>query len=262
MKNITIFVITFGLLCTFVCAAQTVNTRISKTFFDGNTSIIDIRKILSPVLFAGDAHTAYRDPAVLFHEGVFYLFFSFIEIEPDGYIYSYVAYSKSRDLIHWTSVKKITQKDQSLNYSSPGNIIRYGKEWLICFQTYPRPRYHTSEQKIRYGDQTARIFLMRSHDLENWSNPELLKVKGDSIAVEDMGRMIDPYLIRDKDDPDKYWCFYKQNGVSLSYTCNFSSWNYFGHTEAGENACVLVRDKTSGIFLFLPYPLNQEQNRL
>jgi hypothetical protein len=102
--------------------------------------------------------------------------------------------------------------------------------------------YNTSEQKVRYGDQTARIFIMRSHDLENWLNPELLKVKGNDITVEEMGRMIDPYLIRDKDDPDKYWCFYKQNGVSLSYTYDFKSWTYFGRTEAGENACVLIQD--------------------
>lgn len=33
-----------------------------------------------------------------------------------------------------------------------------------------------------------------------------------------MGRMLDPYLFADKDEPGKYWCFYKQNGVSCSYS--------------------------------------------
>ena len=30
--------------------------------------------------------------------------------------------------------------------------------------------------------------------------------------------MIDPYLLQDAENPEKWWCFYKQNGVSMSYT--------------------------------------------
>jgi hypothetical protein len=55
-----------------------------------------------------------------------------------------------------------------------------------------------------------------------------------------MGRMIDPYLLRDKDDPAKWWCFYKQNGMSMSWSSDLKTWTYAGHTSAGENPCVIV----------------------
>jgi hypothetical protein len=81
---------------------------------------------------------------------------------------------------------------------------------------------------------------MRSRDLKEWGEPELLKVKGNAVALEDMGRMIDPYLIRDKDEPGKWWCFYKQNGVSYSGSYDLENWNFQGNTRSGENVCVLV----------------------
>ena len=54
-----------------------------------------------------------------------------------------------------------------------------------------------------------------------------------------MGRMIDPYLFEDKDEKGKWWCFYKQNGVSMSYTYDFLNWTFYGNTNSGENVCVL-----------------------
>jgi len=85
---------------------------------------------------------------------------------------------------------------------------------------------------------------MRSKDLKQWSAPELLRVKGDGVPESEMGRMIDPYLIEDKDEPGKYWCFYKQNGVSMSWSHDLKHWTYAGHTESGENVTVLVEDDT------------------
>lgn len=227
-KNRLIFYITV-LICSFL---------VNPVLGQQNSTL---QKIPSPVLFTGGENMAYRDPAILYHDNEFHLFFTLVEIEPDGYIYSYVAYSKSRDLVQWTGVCKLTEKNQKLNYSSPGNIIRFNNEWILCFQTYPRPDY-TGKQEIRFGDETARLFIMRSRDLESWSKPELLKVKGDDVLCEDMGRMIDPYIVQDKEEPDKYWCFYKQNGVSLSYSRDLKSWTFFGHTSAGENACVIVEN--------------------
>lgn len=208
---------------------------------------VQLNALKSPILFAGDDHTAYRDPAVLFQNGTFFLFFTLVEIEPDGLIYMYTATSKSTDLVHWTNPHKLTVKNQSLNFSSPGNVIRYRDEWLICLQTYPRPGY-ASAQMPKYGNQAARLYFLRSKDLENWSEPELLKVKGPDVAVGDMGRMIDPYLVEDKDEPGKYWCFYKQNGVSMSYTHDFKNWTYSGHTESGENVCVLTDNHEYTLF--------------
>jgi hypothetical protein len=105
---------------------------------------------------------------------------------------------------------------------------------MLCLQTYP-----TSDDG-RFGDETARIFLMQSDDLIRWSEPELMRVKGPNVPTDAMGRMIDPYLIQDKDEPGKWWCFYKQNGASMSYTYDFKTWSYFGRMDSGENVCVLV----------------------
>ena len=218
----------------------------------GETQNIRLEKLHSPVILSGNDTMAYRDPAVLYHNGTFYLFFTLTQIEPDGRIYSYTATSKSNDLTHWSVPLKITVKDQKLGFSSPGNIIKFKNEWLLCLQTYPRPDYILSEMP-RYGNGSARLFIMRSKDLESWGAPELIKVKGPNVPVADMGRMIDPYLLEDKDNPGKYWCFYKQNGVSMSYTTDFRNWTYFGHTDSGENTCVLVENS---LYLLFHSPSN------
>ena len=210
----------------------------------------NLSSLNSPILFKGDSVTAYRDPAVLFHNNTFYLYFTLVEIEANGYIYSYTAQSRSKDLLHWTDPEKITSRDQLLNYSSPGNIIRYDGDWIICLQTYPRVNY-TVDQMPQYGDQSSRIFTMKSKDLVNWSPAKIIRVKGNDVPVEDMGRMIDPYIIEDKDAPGKFWCFYKQNGVSLSYSYDMENWTYYGNTSSGENVCVIV-DGTQYVLFHSP----------
>lgn len=202
---------------------------------------VDLQKLTSPILFQGDSVTAYRDPTAVWHKGFFYLYFTLVETEPDGKIYSYTALSKSKDLLKWSPVRKLTPKDQNLDFSSPGNVIRYQGKWVMCLQTYPRPNY-TANQNPRFATSDARLFVMYSTDLENWSAPELLKVKGDDVAVENMGRMIDPYLIEDKSEKGKWWVFYKQNGASRSYSYDLVHWQYQGHIPAGENVCVLVEN--------------------
>ncbi|MCC8132637.1 MAG: hypothetical protein LUG96_08615 [Tannerellaceae bacterium] len=47
----------------------------------------------SPILFKGDERTAYRDPAVLFHNNRFYLFYTYVKIESDS-IFQYTALSE------------------------------------------------------------------------------------------------------------------------------------------------------------------------
>ncbi len=206
----------------------------------------------SPIVIQGNDSTAYRDPAVLYHNQKFHLFFTVVKTEEDRNIYSYTAYSLSADLKNWTNPKIITPKGQQLNYSSPGNIIRFQDEWILCLQTYPRPDYKRGDE-LKWANESARIFIMRSKDLKNWRKPELLKVKGPETPVSEMGRMIDPYLLEDKDEPGKWWCFYKQNGVSYSYTYNFIDWTYVGHTESGENVTVLVEDNA---YILLHSPAN------
>jgi hypothetical protein len=56
-----------------------------------------------------------------------------------------------------------------------------------------------------------------------------------SLSRVAMGRMIDPYIFPDKDEPGKWWCFYKQNGVSMSWSRDLKTWTYVGKRRAGEN---------------------------
>lgn len=207
----------------------------SKINLNGQNKIL--KNINSPVLFKGDEKTAYRDPAVLFHNDQFFLFFTLVKTINEE-IYSFTATSKSFDLVNWSPINILTPRDQNLNFSSPGNVVRYKGKWLLCLQSYPRPDY-ISGDKVQYGSNDSRVFIMESKDLENWSPPKLLKVKGPSISKDKMGRMIDPYLIEDKDEKGKWWCFYKQNGVSMSYTYDFLNWTFYGNTNSGENVCVL-----------------------
>lgn len=208
---------------------------ISITVFSQGTIL---KNLESPIIFKGNDSIAYRDPAILSKDKVFYLFFTMVKSESDGKVYSYTAMSTSKDLKNWSDKKILTPRDQNLDYSSPGNVIRYKDEWILCLQTYPRPDYFIKEMP-KFGTNDARLFIMRSKDLVNWSTPELLKAKGRDVSEKDMGRMIDPYLLEDKGEKGKWWCFYKQNDVSMSYTYDFENWTYFGHTESGENVCVL-----------------------
>ena len=143
------------------------------------------------------------------------------------------AVTESRDLITWSEPRDVTPRDRALNYSSPGNVIRYRDRWLMCLQTYP-------SRDGRPADHTARIFTMHSRDLAAWSEPELLRVKGPEVAREEMGRMIDPYLIEDQAEPGTWWCFYKQNGASRSWSRDLRYWTYAGRLDAGENVCLLA----------------------
>lgn len=233
IKNISIYrglIVSFSLFSTGLYAQQN-----------------KLESFSSPIIFKGNDSVAYRDPAILYHKKLFYLFFTMVKSEADGKVYSYTAMSTSKDLKKWSDKKILTPRDQNLDYSSPGNVIRYKNEWLLCLQTYPRPNYYIKDMP-KFGTGDARIYIMRSKNLKRWSLPELLRVKGNEVSQKNMGRMIDPYLIEDKEEKGKWWCFYKQNGVSMSYTYDFKHWKYVGHTESGENVSVLKEDSTYILF--------------
>jgi len=227
---------------------------------DPSTAKVDLKRLSSPILLQGDEHTGYRDPAAIYHNGVFYLYMSLTTIDPDGLIYAQTAWSKSWDLRHWTQPKPFTPKDRSKNYSSPGNVIRDGGGFVLCLQTYPTPQKPTPSRKpgaprwvVQYGDHTARLWTMRSRDLEHWGEPELLRVKGPDVPQEKMGRLIDPYLVRDKDDPARWWCFYKEKGqVRYSWSKDLKTWVPAGVGAGGENPCVIV-DGDEYVLFYSPH---------
>jgi polygalacturonase len=199
------------------------------------TRAIDFSAIPSPIILRGDEDRAFRDPAVLYHDGIFHLYYTYWLSDPnDGKRYSYTAESKSTDLIKWTEPKILTPKDLSLNFSSPGNVIRFGYEWIMCYQTYPTPNGE------KYGNKNCRVWITRSPDLEVWSEPEILMVKGPNVPVEKMGRLIDAYLIEDKDQPGKWWCFFDDNAANMSFSHDLKTWTYFNRIPAGENPCVII----------------------
>lgn len=184
----------------------------------------------SPILFRGDDVHSYRDPAVYYENGIFHMFFTYVDNSPGG-PYMFLGNCRSRDLKTWSPVKLLTPKDKALNYSSPGNIIRFDGKYQLCLQTYCR------KNGEKYGNERSRVFRMESDDLENWGEPRIMLVKGG--AEETQGRMIDPYLIVDRKDPGLVWCFYKQNGASYSSSRDLENWTFGGSVECGENVCVL-----------------------
>jgi len=200
----------------------------------------------SPILLAGDDRTAYRDPAVVVAGGVFHLLYTLVETEqPGDWPYLYTAVSTSRDLRRWTTPRKLTVRDRSLNFSSPGNVVRFGDEWVMCLQTYPR------RQGQKYGSPESRVWTMRSRDLINWDPPALLRVHGPEVSQENMGRMIDPYLVEDASQAGRWWCFFKQNGISRSYSTDLTHWTFDGAADGGENVCI-VRDGDEYVLLHSP----------
>jgi hypothetical protein len=54
-----------------------------------------------------------------------------------------------------------------------------------------------------------------------------------------MGRMIDPYLVEDHREPGKWWCFFKQEGISRAWTRDLENWTYAGRCDGGENVCIV-----------------------
>ena len=195
--------------------------------------MIEFTKRKTAILLQGDSRTAYRDPAVHFHEGKFYLYFTLVETESDGEIYMYLAMTVTEDLVHFSPIRKLSPRNQALNFSSPGNIIEWNGRFYLCCQTYCR------ENGKKYGSENSRIWLLESDDLLNWRNPSVIRVKGDSVPVEQMGRMIDPFLIQN--DFGEWFCFFKQNGVSFSKSQDLQRWFFCGNMECGENVCI-IRD--------------------
>ncbi len=201
-------------------------------------SIID--SVKSSRLIYGDDTHAFRDPTVIHRDGIFHLYCTYVVTEAPGDIYIYTIHTASSDLVHWTEPEKLTPRNKALNYSSPGNVVEFGGQYLMCLQTYPR------ENGEKYCNEKARVYTMASDDLVHWDEPRLIRVKGE-VPLEDMGCMIDPYFIYDP-KTEMWNCFFKQDGVSRSVSADMEHWAYKGHTAGGENVSVIAKD--GGYYLF------------
>jgi hypothetical protein len=201
-----------------------------------------LARLPSPILLKGNATTACRDPLLAFVNNQFLLFYSYVLTDPDERIYWHTAWSASTDLEHWTQPRIFTPKSQNLNYSSPGSLTRIGKDWVLALQTIPMNGIRLSDEKIKWPEDASRLWTMRTQDFLDWSKPELLRVKGPDVAEKDMGHMIDPFLLADKDVPGKWWCFFKQKGsVYASDSMDLKNWTFHpSPIVRGENPEVVV----------------------
>lgn len=197
------------------------------------------------IIFKGNDKFAYRDPACFLFEDTYFLFFTVSE-KDDGYMYNRIGMSKSKDLVNWTEPKIITERNLNFNFCSPGNILKKDGKYIMCFTSYPMPFKYSVRD---HADETARLFTMSTSDFESFSEPLMLYPKGNT-KNKDMGRMIDPYILEKN---NKYYLFFKQNGVSVSVSDDLVTWDYLGNTEGGENACVI---EYNGKYLLIHSPEN------
>ena len=205
-----------------------------------NASLLS--NLSSPILLKGSDKVAYRDPLLIFANHRFMLFYSYVVTDLDGRVYWYTAWSASQDLQHWSPPFVFTPKSQNLNFSSPGSLDKVGKDWILSLQTIPMNDVRMSDAKVKYPEDGSRLWTMRTRDFVRWTKPELLRVKGPGVSREAMGHMIDPTLVRDKDVPGRWWCFFKQNGkIFASTSSDMKIWNFHPTPiVAGENPEVIV----------------------
>ncbi len=157
--------------------------------------------------------TAVRDPALITQDGVLRCFHTAVEPHADRYRL-YVDVIESPDLRVWSAPRRLTTSE--LNFSSPGNVIKVGGEWVLCVQSYPVP----SGQK--WGSEDSRLWLMRSDDLDSWTAPEPMHPAGCQATWTTSHRQIDPYLVAYQ---DRYWCFYKTSGqLGLLVSDDLHAW--------------------------------------
>jgi hypothetical protein len=185
---------------------------------------LDWGKIKCPFLDRAP-EVASRDPALIYHNGVFRCFFTAVEKGR----HLYLGLTQSRDLIAWSVPVRLTASE--LNFSSPGNIIWAGGRWVLCVQSYP------ILPGERYGSEASRLWLMESPDLVNWRNPRPIKPEGCQGTWTHSHRQIDPYLVMHN---GMYWCFYKTSGcLGILVSDDLRTWN-----EAVPDHPVVGRDQT------------------
>ena len=78
------------------------------------------------------------------------------------YVYSRITLNRPYRL---DAPKKLTVRDQSKNFSSPGNIVCHDGRYIMCYQSYCR------EHGGKFGNENCRVFFSESRDLETGANP-------------------------------------------------------------------------------------------
>lgn len=213
---------------------------------------MNLSQARNPALDGGPGK-ALRDPALLYHGGELWCFHTIACPCKDSYRLS-VGVARSRDLKTWSSHGVIPESP--LNFSSPGNVLRVGDEWLMCIQSYP------IDPGSQWGNEDSRLWLVRSRDLISWSEPEPIHPEGSLVTWTHSRRQIDPYLVK---KGDEYWCFYKASGqIGAMVSGDLRTWRHV-HPERPvlspldtpdgstlENPCIVATDGGAYAMFFSP----------
>jgi len=151
-----------------------------------------------------------RDPAVLVHDGLAYLYFTYYD--PKAVTW-HVGMATTEDFISYGSIKLISPE----GYASPGNVIASPFGWTICYQQYRQfPHY---------------LVMAHSQDLIKWSQPEYIFNTGKDNKWNIDKRVIDPYFVEDR---GRIYCYYigstrwgKPSGHNLIGVAAADDWKTF-----------------------------------
>ena len=218
---------------------------------------INWSKIKNPLIQQGSHKIAYCDPSIHFHDNVFRVFFSKVELLTSQEIIIQLAVTESTDLLNWSSPQILSNKNHPM--TNPGNIIRYKKDWVMTCNNY-----HLEKNQLN-SDEMVLPWITRSTDLINWSKPEVMLLKSPNLEANFMGNCSSPCLVKDISDPEKWWCFFNHGGLSinhnhnspyrnrikdsrytelyslnLSYSYDLVEWNYWNTVNGQENYCVMT----------------------
>lgn len=142
----------------------------------------DYSKLTNPVWSLPDKHL--RDPAALVRGGTVHLWFTYYDPKAKSW---HVGQSAREDFIRFEEIRIISPE----GYASPGNVIRVGDEWILCYQQYRTfPHY---------------LCIARSKDLVHWSKPEKVFNTGPDNTWNIDKRTIDPFLVAWKGTT---YCYY------------------------------------------------------
>jgi hypothetical protein len=108
---------------------------------------------------------------------------------------------ETSDLVRWSAPRRLTTSP--LSFSSPGNVLKLQDEWVLCVQSYP------VDPGQEWGNESSRLWLMRSRDLLDWSEPRMMYPQGCQGRWTQSRRQIDPYLVQ---YAGNIYCFYKTSG--------------------------------------------------
>jgi sucrose-6-phosphate hydrolase SacC (GH32 family) len=167
----------------------------------------------------------------IWHDGKYYLFYTGGPRQPKNLIYT--GYATSTDLVHWEKAGRILQNIERANDIF---IYQEGPHFYMFYTTYAEEGHEP-------------IFMRRSTDLINWSQPEPTGAEGEGTVVwQEQGRYYLLGALGHSSSGEKYYLFssdrlgeFQPHGVIDMEVPAFASGS-FGHGD------VLQKDGESWLY--------------